>query len=79
MYALRIETTIPEDRRLIVDLPADAPVGAAEVIVLSTAEEPKGSSAAVLRYLRARRSSPTHRRTAAELERQIREERAAWE
>ena len=35
MYAIKIDAVIPEDRRLIVDLPANVPVGLAEVIILS--------------------------------------------
>lgn len=78
MYAVRIETVIPEDRRLVVTLPADAPVGAAEVIILSTARRTDQTGADLLRYLDSR-IVPAYRRSAAELDRQINEERAAWE
>ncbi len=78
MYAIKIDAVIPEDRRLIVDLPANVPVGLAEVIILSGGEEVTGDSASVLHYLQERQSSPEHHRAPDELERQIHEERAAW-
>lgn len=79
MYALRLQTIIPESRRLVVSLPADAPTGAAEVIILTPEAQPAGNGATILKFLAERQSQPGYRRTAAEIDRQIREERDAWE
>lgn len=79
MYAVRLQTVIPENRRLVVSLPADTPTGVAELIILSTATQPAGNGAAILRFLTDRQWQPVNRRTAAELDRQVREEREAWE
>jgi hypothetical protein len=40
MSAIRIQTMIGEDRRLVIDLPADTPVGPAELVIHPTAAEP---------------------------------------
>ena len=79
MYALRLQTIIPESRRLVVSLPADAPTGAAEVIILTSEAQSTGNSATILKFLAERQWQPGYRRTAAEIDRQIQEEREAWE
>lgn len=79
MYALRLEMVIPENRQLVVSLPDDAPTGVAEVIILSMDAQPEGSGVAILHYLRSRPWKPIRRRTSAEIDRQIAEERSAWE
>ena len=79
MYALRIETVIPESRRLDVLLPADAPIGAVEVIILAVATQPTSNGRALLNYLKTRSVKPVHRRTTTEIDLQIQAERNAWE
>ena len=37
MLAHRVHVTIPADHKVTIELPAEVPVGAAEVVVLSTA------------------------------------------
>ncbi len=78
IYALRIEAVIPEDRRLVVNLPPDTPVGAAEIIILSTADQIQSNGPAILRSL-DEHSQPYEVRSAEEIDRQIEEERAAWD
>lgn len=79
MYALHLKTVIPEDRRLIVSLPADAPTGAAEIIILAESEQRAGAGAAILQYLTGRSEQAIYHRSAGELDHQIQEERSAWE
>ncbi len=79
MYALRIQTVIPQSRRLNMTLPADTPTGAAEVIVLTNVVQPVGTGYGLLQYLENRHWKPVCRRTAAEIDEQIRVERESWE
>ena len=39
MVAIRIQTTIGEDRRLVIDLPPDTPTGPAELVIHPAAVE----------------------------------------
>ncbi len=39
MKTVSIKTTIPEDRRLVVDVPPDIPAGPAEIVVTALAGE----------------------------------------
>ena len=46
MFAFKLETSVTEDHRIVVDLPADFPEGGAEIIVLAKpgAEKPRGET-----------------------------------
>ncbi|MBZ0303976.1 MAG: hypothetical protein K8J31_29830 [Anaerolineae bacterium] len=39
VQAIRIQTTIGEDRRLVIDLPPDTPIGPAELVIRPTQTE----------------------------------------
>lgn len=79
MYAVRLETVIPKNRRLAITVPAEIPIGNAEVIILSKTEPQSGNGDALLRYLRQHRLAVEHRRTALELDTQIDAERNSVE
>ncbi len=74
---------ITPEHTLDVELPADAPVGEARVVVTIEAPEtealPKGSAAALLAWLRAREQEPPSGRTAEEIEAYIQETRDSWD
>lgn len=79
MHAIRIDTVIPQNRRLAITVPAEMPVGKAEVIILSKSGALPGNGRALLRHLRQRHLAPDHQRSAAELDAQIQQERNAWD
>lgn len=78
-YTLRGRIT--EDRRLEVEVPPDAPVGEAEVVVtVANAGEPElGSGEALLALARKWDKEPPVGRTAEEIEVYIAETRASWD
>ncbi len=49
VQAIRIKTTIGEDRRLVIDLPDDTPVGPVELVIQPTEEAPQITSATLTR------------------------------
>ncbi len=79
MYAVKLDTAIPHNRHLVIQLPNDVPIGDAEVIILSKPKIQQGNGQALLRFLRERRLPPQHRRSAAEIDAQIEQERHAWD
>lgn len=79
MYAIRIEAVIPKNRRLAITVPAEMPVGEAEVIILSKPGAPQDNGRALLRHLRQRQLAPEHRRSAVEIDAYIQQERSAWD
>jgi len=79
MYAVRLDTVIPKSRRLAITVPAEMPTGNAEVIILSKPRTQQGNGGVLLRHLLQHRLAPEHRRSAAEIDAQIEQERNAWD
>jgi hypothetical protein len=79
MYAIRIEAVIPKNRQLAITVPAEVPVGKAEVIILSEPVTPQDNGRALLRHLRQRHLAPEHRRSAVEIDAYVQQERNAWD
>ena len=79
MVAVKLDTITPRSRRPAITVPAEIPVGRAEVIILSKAELQQGNGQALLRYLEQHRLAADHRRSAVELDAQIEAERSAWD
>ena len=79
MYAVKLDTIIPQNRHLVIQVPNEMPIGDAEVIILSKLGNQQGNGQALLRYLRERRLSPRYRRSADEIDAQIEQERSAWD
>jgi hypothetical protein len=78
MFAFKLETSVTEDHRIVVDLPADFPEGGAEIIVLAKpgAEKPRGET--LLDILDWLGTQPPTGRSKEEIDAQIAEERASW-
>lgn len=79
MYAVKLETQITQDHQIHLQLPADAPVARAEVIVLIE-PKPAMSAAQSLEAFFARLDhSGRPLLSAEEVDRWIEEERNAWD
>lgn len=79
MVAVRLEAVIPRNRKLAITVPAEVPVGAVELIIVSKQKAQQSNAQAVLQHLRQRRLAPEHRRSAAEIDAYIEQERMAWD
>lgn len=84
MYATKIETVIPVDHRLTLEIPAYIPPGEAEIIVLSKVQPPqeaehKGDGRVILEFLRNNPLPSECRRKSEEMEAHIQAERNAWD
>lgn len=79
MYAVRLDAVILKDRQLDLIVPEEIPEGEVEVIILSKAGTSSGNGQALLQYLREHRYPASRRRSAAQIDAQIAEERNAWE
>ncbi len=86
MQAYQFEQYVSPAHRISVELPADAPVGAAKIIVLfpdtgphQPPSQPKHSAFAnIAEYLAWYDAQPASGRSPEEIDRQIREEREGW-
>lgn len=84
MQAYQFERSVPPSHTITVELPADAPTGLAQVIVLfpeargipSQPTQPQFSS--ITEYLAWHDTQPTGGRSPEDVDRQIREEREGW-
>lgn len=79
MHAIKIDTTIPEDHRLIIELPQDLPPGEAQVLVFSGSKPPQGTGRDILAFLRENPLPEGSCRSPEEMEADIKSERDAWE
>ena len=79
MHAIKIETIIPSDHRLIIDLPHDIPLGEAQILVFCGPSKPQGTGREILEFLRENPLPETSRRSYEEIEADIQAERDAWE
>jgi len=86
MNAVKRQVVVGKDRRIVVELPSDAPVGPAEVIVLMRAEEeqeagdePMDVEAFLNEIEEWRAAHPEYRRSKEDIDRELAEERASWE
>ncbi len=84
MRAYQFERTIPSSHSFTVELPPDAPVGPAKIIVLFPDEQPVAATSAprfanMTEFTAWLQTQPPTGRTSEEVERHIREERDSWE
>jgi hypothetical protein len=84
MQAYQFEQYVSPSHRISVELPADAPVGSARIIVLfpdqvAPVETPEPQFANMAEFHKWLITQPPTGRTAAEIDQQIREERDSWE
>lgn len=78
MQAIRLRLEVSPNRT--VQLPANTPIGPAEVILLFDSEPaPIGSAAKLLATVAELRAGQLHTRTKAEIDASIEEERASWD
>ena len=75
MKAIRMQVVIPEERTVVLQVPADAATGPAEVILLI--EEPRPADDSLERFLSDLARSPRGR-SAESIQAQIQSERDAW-
>lgn len=80
MHAYKLETQIPSDHRISIELPADFPVGGAEIIVLAKPLQPlaKAAGKSMAELVAWLRSLPPSNRSPEDFEAQIQAERNAW-
>lgn len=84
MQAYQFERSVPPSHTITVELPADAPTGLAQVIVLfpdspSTPRAPiPPHFASVAQYLAWHDAQPQGGRSAADVDTQLRQERDGW-
>lgn len=84
MQAYQFERSVPPSHTITVELPADAPTGLAQVIVLfpearDTPSQPTPPQfASIAAYLAWHDTQPTSGRSPEDVDRQIREEREGW-
>lgn len=78
MYAVKLNTVIPQDRQLLITVPGEVPVGDAEVIILSQPATKRANGDRLLRYILEQKLSSDHRRSAADIDSYIEQERDAW-
>jgi hypothetical protein len=78
MRAVKLESVVSEDRKLILTVPAEIPSGQVEVLILAreNSEVKQGSLEAFLKELSA---LPVSTRTPAEFEASIIAERNTWD
>jgi hypothetical protein len=78
MRAVKLESVVSEDRKLILTVPAEIPSGQVEVLILAreNSEVKQGSLETFLKELSA---LPLSKRTPAEFEASIIAERNAWD
>lgn len=80
MRAYRIKAHVIPNQPLVVPLPADIPESDVEIIVLFPEVQPKASAFSSLREFDAwLAQQPPSGRSKEEIDRQIEEERAAWD
>ncbi|HRI56936.1 MAG TPA: hypothetical protein PK170_07550 [Anaerolineae bacterium] len=79
MVAVRLDAVIPRSRKLAITVPTEIPVGDVEVIIVSRLKTRQSNKQTLLQYLRQHRLAPEHRRSAADLDTYIEQERTAWE
>ncbi len=80
MRAHRIKAHVTPDRPLVVNLPPDVPEADVEVIVLfPESASPEGTFPSLTELNAWLRQQPPGSRTKKEIDRQIEEERAAWD
>ena len=84
MQAYQFERSVPPSHTITVELPADAPTGLAQVIVLfpearnTTSQPTQPQFASVAEYLAWHDTQPASGRSPEDVDRQIREEREGW-
>ena len=76
MRAVKLETTVPENRKLSLMVPPEIPSGPVEVLILSK-EGARGQKASLLAFLDNLASAPASTRSPEEIEESIRAERNA--
>ncbi|MBL8529379.1 MAG: hypothetical protein JNL68_16975 [Burkholderiales bacterium] len=81
MHTYRSQQTVDEDRRVTLTLPADFPLGEAEITVFSQEPELEQSRLreAMQALLRRLETLPESGRSKEEIDRYIDEERASWD
>jgi hypothetical protein len=79
MVAVKLDAVIPRSRKLAITVPAEVPVGDVELIIVSKQKTQQSNTQALLQHLRQRRLTTEHRRSAAEIDAYIEQEREAWE
>ena len=82
LHTVKLKAVVDESQQLHLQLPADTPLGEAEVIVMVTPAAPAANAApmASLREFFAKLDAdPRPRLSAEEVERWIEEERNAWD
>ena len=79
MQAIKLKAMIDESHRLQLDLPADTPIGEAEVIVLLAQRTAPKSSQSLLEFFNELDRSVRPRLSAEEVERWVEAERTSWD
>lgn len=80
MRAHRTKAHVKPDQPLVVTLPPDWPEGNVEVIILfPEPASPEGTFSSLTELNAWLRQQPPSKRTKGEIDRQIEEERAAWD
>lgn len=79
MYAVKLKAQVTPDPQIHLQLPADAPQGEAEVIVLMTESVPQTTGESLEAFFEELDRSPWKRLSKEEIDRYIAEERANWE
>ena len=77
MRAVKLETTVPENRKLSLTVPPEIPPGPVEVLILS--KESAEAQKSLLVFLDALASAPPSPRKPEEIEADIQAERNAWD
>jgi hypothetical protein len=79
MYAYKLDAEITQDHRISIDLPADFPLGGAEIIVLAKASMPTACPDKDLNdFFTWLDTQPPSGRSKEEIDAEIAAERAAW-
>lgn len=79
MYVHKYEIEIPEDHHLNLEIPADCPVGSAEIIILSNVSANVSTPDKNLEdFLNWLETQPPSGRSKEEIDADIAAERAAW-
>ena len=80
MNAIKLQVEIPKSRELNITLPDEVPVGAAEVIILSPSPTTTGEGVeAWLSLIEQWRANHPGRRSQADIDRYLEDERASWD
>jgi hypothetical protein len=79
MLAVKLEAVVPDNRRLVLQVPDEIPAGTVEIVILAKGKPLASNGQAILDFLAEAAKYPIESRSAEDIEADIQTERSAWE